>query len=112
MTPASGDRRMRMSLPYPKTKEEWWSNLEKTWVDILGILHRFIGMNDLEDVEHNITETPRYIEIEKMKENRDPRLRYYLSAAWINAPDVMGLHKIPGWGVLCDLLSEEHVLHE
>ena len=101
---------MTITIPYPKNKKEWWDILNSEWVNILSILHKFIGMNDRENIDGEITLEPRSIEIETMKKERDPRLVRYLSAAWQNAPDVMGLHEIPGWNVLCDLLSEQYII--
>ena len=33
-----------------------------------------------------------------------------LELAWLAAPDNGSIHGIPGWGILCDLCSESHVL--
>ena len=101
-----------VNLAYPKNKAEWWKNVDTAWVEILSILHRFIDMNDYEDIDGKMTLECRSVEIETMKKNRDPRLVRYLSAAWENAPSVMRLHEIPGWNVLCDLYSERSVLNE
>ena len=101
-----------MILPYPKTKDEWWNNVDKAWVDILSILHKFINMGDWEDIDYNPIECPRAVEVEKMKVSRNSQLARYLNAAWQNAPDDINIHNIPSWHVLCDLLSEEAVLHD
>ena len=99
-------------MTYPKTKEEWWKLVDDSWPQLLGLMNRWIGMTDNEDIDGNITECQRSEEIAKMKQDRDPRLVSYLNGAWGNAPDVPGLSEIPGWGILCDLCSENHVLEE
>ena len=98
--------------PYPKTKEQWWENVDDCWIHLIKILERYIGMQDMEDVRGNLTTEPRYIEILRMKKERNPELVRYFNGAWWNAPGSPSIHQIPGWGVLCDLCSEEHVLYE
>jgi hypothetical protein len=99
-------------MSYPKTKEEWWQMLDENWPDLLDILYRWIGMDDRENVDGKITNEARAVEIERMRKEHNPAIVRYLSAAWCNAPDVMGLHSIPGWNMLCDLCSEEYLLHD
>ena len=99
-------------MSYPKTKDEWWKLVDDFWPQLLGLMNRWIGMTDNEDIDGNITECQRSEEIAKMKQDRDPRLVSYLNGAWGNAPDVPELSEIPGWGILCDLCSENHVLEE
>jgi hypothetical protein len=96
---------------WPKNKDEWWGLVDEHWSDLLNLLYRFIGMNDMENVDGQLTETPRAIEIEKMRTERDCRLVRYFNGAWGNAPDVPGLSELTGWNLLCDLCSEEHVLY-
>lgn len=97
---------------WPKTKDEWWILVDEHWADLLSLMHRFIGMNDFENIDGKITQEPRVIEIEKMKRDRDPKLVRYLNGVWCNAPDVIGLWELVGWELLCDLCSEETVLDE
>lgn len=97
---------------YPKTKDEWWSSVDDNWQNLLGILRCFIGMADHENIDGKIIEGTRAEEINQMKEKRDSRLVRYFNAAWLNAPDVAGLWEIKGWNEMCDLCSEEYVLHE
>jgi len=97
---------------WPKTKDEWWALVDEHWADLLSRMHRFIGMNDFENIDGKITQDPRAVEIEKMKADRDSRLVSYLNGVWLNAPDVAGLSEITGWGLLCDLCSEGSVLDE
>lgn len=85
------------TMEYPKTKDEWWSNVDERWSDLLGILKRYINPKKIDDAI-------------QMKENRNPCLAQYFNSAWFNAPDCSSIHSIPAWGVLCDLCSEDHVL--
>ena len=99
-------------MTYPKTRDEWWQSLSEHWPNLLSILHRYIGMDDLESIDGKLTVEPRSVEIETMKLNKNPDLIRYLNAAWWNAPDKPWIHNIPGWGILCDLCSEEYLLHD
>jgi len=103
---------MKYQGNYPKTKDEWWILVDQNWPDLLGILNRFIGMTDNEDINGNITECQRSEEIARMKQKRDSRLVRYFNGAWLNAPDIPEIHEIPGWSLLCDLCSEEYVLYK
>ncbi len=97
---------------WPKTKDKWWALVDEHWPDLVSLLHRFIGMNDHENIDGKLTIEPRAVEIERMKRERNPRLARYLNGAWGNAPDVPGLSEITGWDLLCDLCSEEYVLDD
>lgn len=37
------------------------------------------------------------------------KLRKIMNQAWENAPDRPGIHQVPGWSMMCDLLSEHGV---
>jgi len=50
-------------------------------------------------------------ELEHLKHNRSEKLVRYFHSAWGLASDVYA-YSVPGWGVLCDLCSEEYVLYE
>ena len=97
---------------YPKTKGEWWTLVDENWVDLVSLMHRWLGMNDMENIEGKLTEEPRAVEIERMKAKKDANLLKYLNGVWQNAPDKPWIHEIPGWGLLCDLCSEGYVLDE
>ena len=99
-------------MTYPKTKDEWWKLVDDNWPRLLGLMNNWLGMTDNEDIDGNITECQRSEEIAKMKQDRNSRLATYLNGVWCNAPDVPGLDEIPGWTLLCDLCSENHLLEE
>jgi len=97
---------------WPKNKKQWWNLVDENWPDLLGILNRFIGMTDHADINDNITQCQRSEEVARMKQEKNPRLADYFSAAWYNAPDNPCIHDIPGWALLCDLCSEVEVLNK
>ncbi len=102
-------------------KEVWWRRLERNWPQLLSIMERFLPLDDQVDLSHDpdsidILPIPSDMtlrkRIEELKEARDPKLRFYLDATWWFAPDNPGIHTIPKWGLLCDLLSDLCVLRE
>jgi hypothetical protein len=97
---------------WPKNKKQWWKLVDEFWPQLLGLMNRWLGMTDNEDIDGNITECQRSEEIAKMKQERNPRLASYFQGTWMNAPDIAGLDEIPGWALLCDLCSESYVLEE
>jgi hypothetical protein len=110
-------------MPYkiPETKEEWWGNVDTHWSDLRSILNLYLPTSNLEKINTDDTEgasrvifssEPMWVVIQTAKENRDPILARYFFAAWESAPDNQSIHRIPGWGALCDLLSEEYALYE
>jgi len=99
-------------MSYPKSREEWWKLVDDNWVDLLEILGRFLPMSGNEDIDQKILVNPLYLEIEKIKTNKDSKLARYFQAAWFAAPDVSSLHGIPGWLLLCDLCSEDYLVNE
>ena len=102
---------MKYGGNYPKTKEEWWGLVDEFWPQLVAILWRFIPMDDYQgDGTGYPGDVSLAVHIENQKGKRDPALVRSLSAAWGLAPDVPEIHSIPGWAVLCDLLSEEYVL--
>jgi len=110
------------NLPYPKTEDEWWSNVDEAWDSLLNILNTYLDLwskkdgwdDDGNPIEvHCPTDPPITLgrHIKKLRENRDPELVRWFNRAWLNAPDNPEIHSIPHWGTLCDLCSEEWVLH-
>lgn len=93
-------------------KEEWWQALNENWDQLIGILYQFIPMSQYIDYRQNMTDKPMGQIIENLKQNQDSEIVRYLNAAWASAPDHISIHKIPCWGLLCDLCSEEWCLHE
>ena len=71
----------------------WWDSVDTHWYDLQSIIHVYA-----KDMLQDAT---------KAKSDRDHLGLYrVMNEAWFNAPDHKGIHSIPGWGVLCDLLSE------
>lgn len=90
-----------MSYHYPRTKEEYWNNVDAYWADLYNILARFIEPEKLKVLN------PDHLRLMK-----DPKLASVFNDAWFNAPDRPSIHSIPAWHVLCDLCSESYVLSE
>jgi len=86
-------------MPAPTTADEWWALCDKYWEKLQNIVMQF---------------APKSLEaLNKAKEIKDGiTLVRYFNDAWWNAPDSPRIHEIPGWGVLCDLCSEEHCILE
>lgn len=96
----------------PTTAEEWWKNVEEHWVHIEGILWRFLPLWDRKDLDGHFEEKPLCDKIKRLKSEKNRDLASYFQAAWGEAPDNQSIHEIPGWFILCDLCSEEHVLYD
>ncbi len=92
--------------------EDWWSAVDKNWKQLRLILVRFIPMNGNEGFAGQILPHPLWIEVENLKEAGNEDLARYFHAAYAAAPDSPEIHRIPGWGLLCDLCSEEGVLFD
>ena len=93
-------------------REDWWNAVDEHWKDLRRILYRYLPMAGHEGIEGEILTQPLPLVIEELQESGDPELARYFEAAWAAAPDSPEIHAIPGWGVLCDLCSERHVLDE
>lgn len=101
-----------MAYSYPKNDVEWWTNVKTYWKDLFAILDMFLPTEEHEDRDGNILVDSLGVYITKLKEEQDPELARYFSAAWAAAPDNRSIHSIPSWHVLCDLCSESDVLHD
>ena len=96
----------------PTTAEEWWENASQPV--IMDVLARFIPMDSpaCKDIhrsqtfENLIPGLKTLGDILRCIQERDIKMLEYCNAAWNLAPDVPGLHEIPGWLDLCDLCSE------
>lgn len=102
--------------PYARTADEWWTIINAIWPDIFGIFEKVgFDLNETIYVEDNhaeavIHDRPFAANMERLKAARDPRLALWLQRAWGAAPDHPSIHDWSGWGRLCDLCSESHVL--
>lgn len=92
----------------PETAEEYWAVVDNYWSYILGIIERFAPEFIELDGEHlSIT-----VASTRLKEKRDLRLINFFHRTWAAAPDNGTIHLIPGWGILCDLCSEDSLVYE
>jgi hypothetical protein len=81
------------------TKAEWWSKVDDNWNDLLEIIYDF-ALDRADEATTYMLE-------------RNPDLARVFNSAWFNAPDDRAvLYSYPGWGLLCDLCSEEWVLYD
>lgn len=99
------------SYEAPETDEQWWQVVSTWWDDLLLIMERFLPMSGFADKDGGTLSVSLREHIIKLKQNKDRKLAWYLDSAWCAAPDHGSIHAIKGWGVLCDLCSEQHVLY-
>ena len=101
-----------MSSAYPKTKQEWWKNVEDNWDYLLNILNKFLPMNSYEHDFKDYFGKDLLTCVLEFKSKRDPILVRVFEGAWGEAPDDSSIHSIPAWGILCGLCSESYLLYE
>ena len=101
-----------MSYHYPRTDVEWWTNVKTYWADLFEIFWIYLPMDEYGDRDGNVLVNSLAEHVTRLKEEQDPELARYFSAAWAAAPDNRSIHSIPSWGVLCDLCSESGVLYD
>ena len=84
---------------YPKTPEEWWAILDK-WFDpeFLDLAYKYMDSDSVE-----LFKTAK-------EEKLGQKVVECLNKIWMNAPDSLGIHSLPGWNVLCDLASESYLI--
>jgi hypothetical protein len=97
--------------------QQYWQVIEDNWDDLLNIVSMYIDVNHPAyeipgKCESRLTGNNCLQEMIFLKKYHDRRLIRYFFAAWNLAPDSRGIHNIPKWNILCDLLSEEWVLDE
>lgn len=78
--------------------EDWWELAREYRPEIMQIIADFVPV--------------RSRAVEDLVANKNPELWHLLQEAWWRAPDEPWIHRIPGWGVLCDLCSEGPILFE
>lgn len=98
---------------YPRTKDEWWGNVDKWWTELMDICDNYLdlGKPDFDLIEMASDLRPLAVVLTEWKEKRDPRLERAFSKAWCVAPDHGSIHGQKAWDVLCDLCSESYVLN-
>lgn len=95
-----------------ETKEDWWYLVDKHWADLYRILDMYLPLSEHENLNKEIIEETLGCFITTLKEKKDEELVRYFHSAWWRAPDCPSIHKIPSWGILCDLCSENWVFQE
>lgn len=113
---AVDDTRTEEAIAHPKytepeTAEQWWANVDEWWAELLSIVERFVKLDQTVEDDGKFLGINGYVHMAQLKQARDPRLAGYFDAAWCNAPDNGAIHTIRGWLVMCDLCSEQWVLH-
>jgi hypothetical protein len=99
-----------LSYHYPRTKDEWWSNVEKWWPELLALINTYAcRLSNPRDPLASLE--PSASELERKKQAKDDSLALIFEEAWCNAPDHGSIHTNKAWDVLCDLCSESHVLN-
>lgn len=122
-----------------ETKEDWWALVDDYWETLLDIGWRWMDLSK-QATSDGLAKGDPLIKVSRggdvwevgvgaEKEDGDPlsiqedlerskgnedweRLRMYFGAWWMMAPDKPEIHEIPGWGVLCDLCSEDWVFRD
>lgn len=86
-------------MPIINKPEDWWKALEENKNEIADIVALWGQMK--RDSFLTLVEKKDMEELDRV-----------MNLAWWKAPDRKGLHNIPGWLVMCDLLSEVYILRE
>jgi hypothetical protein len=76
------------------TRAEWWNLVHVHQLELKTIVKGFCGKEDASAFTV------------KVEEHNAPLVHSVLFKAWDKAPDRPGIHALPSWAVLCDLLSE------
>lgn len=100
---------------YPRSKKEWWDNVNNFWPELFYIIQIYIEEDNLSLQEAlDICNSGLRFEsfIINLKEKEDERLLSFFSRAWACAPDNGQIHGIKCWDVLCDLCSESWVFYD
>lgn len=99
------------------TYEEWWNSVDTKWDHLLELASAQLDLNSMASETPGRDDSPMtgltiLEEMNKLKKDRNPKLARYFAAIWSLASDAFARQRRPGWLTLCDLLSEEYVLHE
>ncbi len=120
-----------------ESQEDWWNALNDNWYHLVHLVDNWhpttkaeykqqIGFAITAEMAEKACNADR-IEIAKKEEGLEsPGVRFYkareakdpqalgqlLSATWFGIPESISAHSLPGFGVLCDLCSENWVFHE
>ncbi len=84
-------------IPYPCTALEWWSNVNTNWKDLWNMGRVYL-------------DAPTAMQMDLFRIGRNNKLSDVLRQLWYTLPDSPRARTLPGFGVLCDLCSERHVL--
>lgn len=95
----------------PNNVETWWVNVDEWWPELLAIVQKYVKLDKPAEENGLLLGFDGHIHMAQLKQDRDPKLAEYFDQAWCNAPDAGWIHSHPGWGVLCDLCSEQWVFN-
>lgn len=97
------------------TAKDWWDAVYDNWDDLLTIIgdqmmldspaYDTPGKSESSKTGRNVLNEVIYL-----KDNKDNKLARYFSAGWCLASEAYAW-SVDGWGLLCDLCSEEYVLY-
>jgi hypothetical protein len=96
----------------PETAEEWWNVVYTYWDDLLLIVGKYVRLSEMVDVKGEISCSTLLNNAIQAKKNKEVQLAILFNKAWWQAPDNGNIHGDMAWGILCDLCSEDGVLHE
>lgn len=100
-----------------KTKNDYWDNVNKHWDNILCLAIDHLNMEHMSFIEpgnsdSGITGRTVLEEMTYLRSIRSNKLARYFNAIWSLATDRYANSDMPSWDMLCDLCSEEYLIHE
>lgn len=96
---------------YPTSREEYWEIVDRFWPDLFNIILMYCP-RVITDLDSPYVGQTTSVVLVTLKQKKDLALVDFFEKAWASAPDDGKIHLIRGWGVLCDLCSESHLLYE
>lgn len=127
-------------MDYPKTKDEWWQQLDHNWKNVIGIILMFYPFTDKyvkTDSDHpGVAQAPQaacntviaeivksgrkkwddqkaFIEhLEGLRNDRSPEIDKIMQETWFGIPESRGSRYLPGFQEFCDLCSESYLLYD
>ncbi len=98
-------------------KETYWQTVDLHWDNLLKIIGHHLNLADFayeNPGQSNSPLTGKSVldEIIYSKQTRNQKLVRYFNGVWCLASESYAKSRVPSWGVLCDLCSEEWVFDE
>ena len=124
---------------YPKTKDEWWEQLNENWGDVLKMIMSYYPLKKTyrgpNSSDHGILSAPQAacntiindiqhkepiwdsdeafsLHVEALREAKDSKLDSIMQKTWFGIPESGSSRELPGFHVFCDLCSESYLLYE